>query len=308
MQTILGSSGVIGRELAKNLQSIDKLRLVSRNPLKVNPSDELFSANLLDPNKVKQAVEGSGVVYLTVGLPYNKKTWKEQWPKIMHNVIEACKLHGSKLVFFDNIYLYGKVDGWIKEDTPIRPVSEKGKVRARLHNMIMNEVEKGALTALIARAGDFYGPASPLSIVNVLVFDNYNKGKKAQFLVTDKTRHSYTYTPDAGKATAMLGNTPGAFNQVWHLPTDKNVPTAKEFIEKVAAAFGVPPRYMLVKKWMLQMMGMFNKNLAEMVEMLYQNKHDQLLDSSKFEKQFNFSPTPYDTGIAETVRFMKSVK
>jgi len=308
MQTILGSSGVIGREVAKNLKDIDNLRLVSRDPVKVNPGDETFPANLLEADKVKIAVEGSEVVYLTVGLPYDKKVWKAQWPVVMQNVIQACKIHDSKLVFFDNIYLYGKVDGWIKEDTPISPVSEKGKVRARLHHMIMNEVEKGNLTAQIVRSGDFYGPGAPLSIVNVLVFDNFNKGKKAQFLATDKTKHSYTYTPDAGKATALLGNTPGAYNQVWHLPTDKNVPTGKEFIEKVATEFNVPPSYMLVKKWMLNMMGVFNKNLAEMIEMIYQNENDQLLDSSKFEKQFDLSPTPYDQGIKETVQFMKTVK
>jgi len=55
-----------------------------------------------------------------------------------------------------------------------------------------------------------------------MVFENYAKGKKAQLMISDQYKHSLIYTPDAGQATALLGNTPSAFNQVWHLPTDSN--------------------------------------------------------------------------------------
>ena len=60
MQTILGSSGVIGTELAKSLtQYTDKIRLVSRNPKRVNPTDQLVIADLTIFNEVLSAVEGS---------------------------------------------------------------------------------------------------------------------------------------------------------------------------------------------------------------------------------------------------------
>ncbi|MDX1372915.1 MAG: NAD(P)H-binding protein, partial [Nitrososphaeraceae archaeon] len=128
MQTILGSSGVIGRELAKSLtQFTNKIRLVSRNPQKVNDGDELISADLLNPEQVLNAVKGSEVTYLTVGLQYDIKIWKTQWPLLIKNIIDACKKYSSKLVFFDNVYAYGKVDGWMTEETPMNPTSEKGK-------------------------------------------------------------------------------------------------------------------------------------------------------------------------------------
>ena len=44
-------------------------------------------------------------------------------------------------------------------------------------------------------------------------------------------KHSYTYTPDAAAATAVLGNTEDAFNQVWHLPTAPNPFTGKEWMD-----------------------------------------------------------------------------
>ena len=306
MQTILGSTGVIGKELAKALpQYTNKIRLVSRNPKKVNNGDELVSANLLNSDEILKAVEGAKVVYLTAGIQYDIKIWRRDWPIIMKNVIDACKKNNSKFVFFDNVYSYGRVNGWMTEETPIKPDSEKGKVRAELNKMIMNEIEQGNLKAIIARAADFYGPNTPLSFVNIMVFENFKKGKKAQWFIDINKKHSFTYTPDAAKGTAILGNTESAFNQVWHLPTNKNVLTGKEFIEIAAKAMGVKPEYMVVKKWMTQMLGLFNKVIKESLEMLYQNDSDYLFESTKFEKAFNYQPLSYEEGIIDTAKSMK---
>jgi nucleoside-diphosphate-sugar epimerase len=306
MQTILGSTGIIGTELAKALiQYTDKIRLVSRNPKRVNPTDQIVVADLLNPQQVLTSVEGSEVVYLTVGLEYKIRVWQSQWPVIMQNVIEACKIHKAKLVFFDNVYAYGLVKGWMKEDTLINPTSKKGEVRAQIAQMIMSEVERGHLDAIIARAADFYGPNTPLSFATVTVFHNLKKGKTAQWFIDENKKHSMTYTPDAGKATALLGNTNSAYNQVWHLPTDKNVLTGKEFIGLAAKLFGVEPKYSILKKWMVQIVGYFIPVVKESWEMLYQNEYDYLFDSTKFEKTFNFKPTSYPDGIAETVKSMR---
>ncbi len=305
MQTILGSTGIIGRSLAKELTKYtSSIRLVSRNPKKVNGTDEVFMADLKDKQQVQNAIKGSDVVYLTVGLKYNVKIWKNDWPLIMNNVIEACKASGSKLVFFDNVYSYGRVDGWMTEDTPMKPVSKKGMVRKQVAEMILNEVKAGNLKAQIVRAADFYGYGT-LAFVTLMVFDNYSKGDKAQWLISDKFRHSFTYAPDAAKATALLGNTDSAYNQIWHLPTDKNALTGREFIELTAKEFGVEPKFMNVPKWMLRIIGIFTPEIRESIEMLYQNDSDYLFNSSKFEHAFDFKPTLYEKGIRETAKLMK---
>lgn len=304
MQTILGSTGIIGSELAKALPAYtNKIRLVSRNPHKINSTDEIVQADLLDINQTMNAVKGSDVVYLTVGLKYDISVWQTQWPIIINNVISACKQYKSKLVFFDNVYSYGKVDGWMREDTPINPCSKKGEARSKICQTILNEVDKGSIKAIIARAADFYGPNTPLSFITVVVFQKLAAGKKAMWMGNDNVKHSFTFTPDAGKATALLGNTDKAYNQVWHLPTDKNVLTAKQMIEKIAAEFNVKPSYTVLKKWMVQAVGLFNPIVKESVEMLYQNEYDYLFDSSKFEKAFNFIPTSYDEGIKTTAGY-----
>ncbi|MEQ8563190.1 MAG: NAD(P)H-binding protein, partial [Cytophagales bacterium] len=223
MQTILGSGGAIGIELAKALKKYtNEIRLVSRNPEKVHQTDELLSANLLNPSEVKNAVKGSSVVYVTVGFTYNYKVWKESWPIFTKNVIDACIEHDCKLVFFDNIYMYdsNQLNG-MTEETLINPPSKKGKIRAEIINLIMNKVKEGKLTALIARSADFYGPGiKNTSMLTETVFKPLHKGKKANWMSSVKFKHSFTYTPDAAKATALLGNSEIAYNQVWHLPTE----------------------------------------------------------------------------------------
>src|SRR5690554_2573109 len=132
MQTILGAGGAIGIELAKALpQYTEQIRLVSRNPSRVNPSDELYPADVTQKEEVYQAVKGSSVVYLTVGFAYSAKVWQEVWPRTIRNTIDACKEHGAKLVFFDNIYMYDEhyLDR-MDENTPVKPPSKKGKIRA----------------------------------------------------------------------------------------------------------------------------------------------------------------------------------
>ena len=302
-QTILGSTGVIGTEIARSLpQYTEHIRLVSRNPRKVNSDDEIMPADLLDEEQTLKAVEGSEVVYLCPGLEYNSKVWREQWPRIMQNTINACKKAGSRLVFFDNVYMYGRVEGWMTEKSPYKPDSKKGRVRAQIAEMLLDEIRQGYMQALIARSADFYGPGATLGIGNVLVLDKLARGKKAQWMGDINARHSFTYTVDAGKATALLGNTKSAFNQQWHLPTDMEVLTGKEFIELSAKVAGTEPKYMLIKKGMLTMMGLFNTTLREIAEMYYQNQYDYLFDSSKFDKAFDFQITSYSDGIAQTIK------
>jgi nucleoside-diphosphate-sugar epimerase len=278
----------------QNRSKNTQIKLVSRNPQKVNETDELFSADLLNPTDVRKAVAGSSVVYLTAGIQYSAKVWKESWPKIMSNVISACKESKAKLVFFDNVYIYDAdyLNG-MTEETPINPSSEKGKVRAEIADMILNEIRKG----------DFYGPGiKNASMLTETVFKPLANGKSANWMMSLNSKHSFTYTPDAAKATALLGNTDDAFNQVWHLPTAANPLTGKEWIETIAKELGVRPKTQVASKFLVWVLGVFVPIMKEMVEMLYQYDRDYDFNSRKFEKRFNFQPIPYVDGIKEVIK------
>lgn len=304
MQTILGAGGVVGRELAKSLREYKTdIRLVSRNPLKVNDTDQLMAGDLTIADDVYRAVEGSDIVYLTPGFPYSLKVWQATWPVVMKNTIDACKAHGAKLVFFDNIYMYDPAKlSPITETHKVNPSSEKGKVRALAAAMLMDEVEKGELTALIARAPDFYGPGiKGVSILTESVFNKLASGKKADWFGLDNCKHSFIYTPDAGKGTAMLGNAEDTWNQVWHLPTAPNPLTGKEWVEAIAKELDVKPAYRAASKSIISLIAPFSPVVKELKEMLYQYTQDYVFDSSKFEKHFNFTPISYAEGIRKIV-------
>jgi nucleoside-diphosphate-sugar epimerase len=90
MHVILGANGVIGRELSLALASASvALRQVSRNPVRVNASDELVVADLTDSEATRRAIAGSEVAYLVAGLKYDTAVWQEQWPRVMQNAIDG---------------------------------------------------------------------------------------------------------------------------------------------------------------------------------------------------------------------------
>jgi nucleoside-diphosphate-sugar epimerase len=303
MQTLLGGNGTIGSVLAKELtRYTDKIRIVGRNPKKINESDELFKADLSDPEQVDRAIAGSEVVYLLVGFEYDIKVWRNQWPLLMRATLDACKKHGAKLVFFDNVYLYDiQAIPHMIESSPINPSSLKGAVRRDIAQMLMDEVKNGSLTALIARSADFYGPANEKSFLIETVYKNLKKGKKANWFVDAGKKHSFTYTPDAARATALLGNTPDAYNQVWHLPTDPESLNGKEWTELFAQELKTKSGLMVLPTWMIKIIGLFVPFMKEMPEMMYQYDRTYFFDSSKFMKRFPFEITSYKKGVQEIV-------
>lgn len=305
MQVILGAGGAIGKELAINLKTYtDCVRLFGRNPEKVNMDDELVKGDLLNADDVIKAVSGCNVAYLVAGIQYKAEVWELQWPVIMNNTINACKKAGARLVFFDNMYMYNPQKiGHMTEDNEIAPMSRKGKVRALIAGMVNNEFGKGELDALIARAADFYGPGIRNSLFSEVIVNNLRKGKKANWFVSVDKLHNFTYTPDAAKATAFLGNTAEAFNQIWHLPSSEAF-TGKQWIEMVANELNVKPGIQVASKTILRIMGLFNPIMKEFIEMAYQYDRDYFFDSSKFEKTFGIGATP----AMEAVKQITTIK
>ena len=301
LHTLLGANGAIATELTTVLQAnAQKIRLVSRHPKPVGGA-ETVQADTLNRDQVFQAVKGSDIVYLLVGLEYNKKVWKTNWPVIMRNTIDACKAAGAKLIFFDNVYMYGRVKGKMTESTPFNPASEKGKIRAEIDDMLLTEMNAGSLQSIIAKSADFYGPRpSKTSVPGLLIFERMKKGKSAQWFVNANRTHSFTYIPDAAKGLYMLAMKDSAYGQTWHLPTTLPAPTGVEFVTTAAKYMHASARVQILPKWLIQGIGWFSPLMNELGEMLYQNEFPYEFDSSKFEKAFQFRPTSYEEGIRQT--------
>ncbi|WP_295720918.1 NAD-dependent epimerase/dehydratase family protein [Mucilaginibacter sp.] len=309
MHTILGAGGAVANALTRELMNTNEtIRLVSRKPVKITGKNITWQkADLLNYDEVLAAAQGSTVIYLVAGLVYDKDIWKAQWPVVMQNVINATKATGARLIFFDNVYMYGLVNGPMKEDTPYHPNSAKGETRAGIATMLMDEVKAGNIRASIARAPDFYGTDSLNSFVDMMVLTKNAAKQTAQWIGDPEKKHNFIYIPDAGKAMFLLGQNPDSDNQIWHLPTAPAI-TGKQFIDIAARVYQVKPKFMRVSKFMLWLIGLFQKVVMGTVEMYYQYNHDYIFDSSKFEKAFNFKPTSYEDGLRELSQTLYKAK
>lgn len=300
MQTVLGANGQIATELARELrrQYTGDVRLVSRNPRKVNEADSVVSANLLDASQTVEAVKGSDVVYFTAGLPPDTLLWETRFPVMLRNALDASRAAGARFAYFDNTYMYPQDDRLQVEDTPFAPVGRKGRVRATMASMVLEEMARGEIPVLIGRAPEFYGPGKTQSFTNALVIDRLTAGQKPRVPVRDDTRRTLIWTPDASRALAALGNAPDAFGQTWHLPCWDDRPTYREFVTMASAVFGRAPSWSVIGKWTLTAAGLFSKQVREIRELLPRYEQDNLFDSSKFKRRFaGFEVTSYRDGL-----------
>lgn len=303
----MGSGGAIGKSLAAELHQLGcRVRLVARNPQKINTDDEIMAADLTHTSGIDALIAGSDVVYITVGFAYKTAVWQKVWPAFMQAVIDGCLKHQSRLVFVDNMYAYATATLVnMTEDSRIDPQSKKGKVRALLHRMIFEAIEQHNLQAIIARSADFYGPGISNSALIDMVAKNLKKGKKAMWLGSTDKIHQFTWTPDAAKATALLGTSDDTWNQVWHLPTANVKWTMKDWASAIAAPLGVKAAISPLSDFAMIVLGIFIPVLREIREMDYQNLNDYVFDSGKFNRRFGFNPTPPEEAIPAMLKALE---
>ncbi|QJI37096.1 NAD-dependent epimerase/dehydratase family protein [Pseudomonas sp. ADAK13] len=302
MQTILGATGQIAVELARELHRIftDDIRLVSRNPLKVNESDTLVPADLLDAGQAANAVKGSSIVYFTVGLPPDTEMWETQFLLMLQNSLNATRAANARFVYFDNTYMYPQNNRVLTEGAPFEPVGRKCKVRAAMAYLVLQEMERGDIPVVIGRAPEFYGPSKTQSVTNRLVIDNLKAGKIPRVPVRDDTKRTLIWTPDASRALAALGNAASTYGQTWHLPCDDNRLTYRQFVTLATEIFGRPQSYRVLGKLTLTMAGLVSKQVRELQELLPRYEYDNLFDSSKFKERFpEFDVTTYRQGLEQ---------
>lgn len=304
MHVILGANGIIGEELAKELRVnyTDKIKLVGRNPVKVNADDLLCKADLLNFDDVTRALVNCKIAYLTVGLPYKSKIWLKNWPIIMQNVIDGCKKHNCKLVYFDNTYAYPQNSKIQIENTLLTSEGKKGKAKKIAAEILLKAIKNKEIDAVICRAPEFYGPGKTKGITNTLIFEKIKANKKPKVFLNSTVLRTLIYTPDASKAMALIGNNADTYGQTWHLPCDDNRLTYKEIIEEISKQLGRTIQYDVLNVFVLKIAALFNANIKETQELLPRYSIDNIFDSTKFKNRFpDFKVTTYQEGIRQII-------
>lgn len=292
---LLGGNGAVGRETAAELLRRG-IEVVSFGRSRSSIAGvESIVADVLEPDAVRRALVGADVAYLLVGLPYRLGTWRRDWPVVMRNSIAAARASDAHLVFLDNVYSYGRTNGPMTERTPIRPTSRKGEVRAGLLRML-DEARAGGLVATVARSADFYGPGAGTSVFNMMAVGNVVRGKRPVWLFDASKPHSMTYTPDIGRALAVIATDERAAGKTWHVPTATPAQTGREYARLLGDG-----EAKVMSLATMRLGGLFMPVARETIELAYQNTEDYVFDSSAFERTFDVTPTPYAEGVARTL-------
>jgi len=139
------------------------------------------------------------------------------------------------------------------------------------------------------------------SLLMNLVYDNFVKGKSAQWFCSVDVVHTIGYTSELARGTGILGNTKEAYNQIWNLPVDPAPITVREWIDLFASEMNVNNKVQILPRWAVKLIGIFVPILREMYEMLYQYDRDYYFDSSKFNNYFNYKPITNLKAVQETI-------
>lgn len=303
LHVVLGT-GPLGLALARHLEARgDRVRAVNGSGRADVPETvEVMAANVSEAEGTKRACDGAGVIYHCANPPYTK--WPELHPPLMAAIIEGAATAGAKLVFGDNLYAYGPVDGPVTEDLPQRARGPNGRVRAEIADELLRAHEDGRIRAAIGRGSDFFGPHAHLSTVGDRVFARAIAGEPAQVLGDPDVPHTVTYIEDFARALVTLGEREEALGQVWHVPNPETV-TMRRFVQMVFDAVGRPPRLRAAPRLWIALAALFNPTLRAVREQLYQSERPWVVDSSRFERTFGWGATLLPDTVATTVAWFR---
>jgi nucleoside-diphosphate-sugar epimerase len=304
LHVVIGASGGTGSAIVRELIVRGKrVRGVNRSGHANVPSVvEMLKADATNPSHMREICQGATVVYNCVNPPFAQ--WTEIFPAVMEATIEGAAAANAKLVFADDTWMYGKVDGPMTEDLPSRPVSNKGVLRAWLAEMLLSAHSKGKVQAVIGRGGELYGPIVE-SVLGQNLFGAALAGKKVTWIGDLDVPLTPLFIDDFARGLVTLGEHDEAIGQVWHIPTAEPI-TGRNFVRMIFEEVGKVPKVTAYSHRFVKALGLFWSLAREGAEMVYQFERPFIIDSSKYKQTFGESAiTPYQEGIRQTINWYR---
>jgi nucleoside-diphosphate-sugar epimerase len=290
--------GPVGRATTERLVNQGQsVRVIQRTPPAVLPAGAAFrKCDVLDADAVRAAVDGVGQVVVAIGFPYDGALWHRDWPRAMANLLAACEARHARMVFVDNLYMYGPQREPLTEQMPLTSYGVKPAVRAEVSRLWMAAGEAGRARVAALRAPDFYGPGVGLSHLGERALGALAKGRRALLIAPPDMPHDFAYVPDIARAAATLLDAPDdAYGQAWHMPCAP-IRTAREILELAAEALDVRLRITALPLWSLSVIGLLSPMMGELAEMRFQWDRPYRVDAGKFKQRFWSDVTPFEVG------------
>lgn len=208
---ILGATGGFGGEMAKALHAHGwQIRALNRNPkaaarqLADMPFIDWVKGDAMRAGDVRDAAEGVDVIVHGVNPP-GYRNWAGTVVPMIGNTIAAAKAAGARILFPGTVYNYGP-DAFpvIRETSPQKPETRKGKLRVEMERRLHAASEEG-VPVLILRAGDFFGGRNGDN--NWFAQGLVKPGKKLRAVAypgPHPVGHNWAYLPDMAETAARL--------------------------------------------------------------------------------------------------------
>lgn len=304
LHVVLGATGGIGSALVEELAGRGhRVRAVSRSG-RAPEGAEGFKADVSSSAGTMAASEGAAVVYHAAQPEYTK--WNEEFPVMTEAIVEGAASAGAKLVFADNLYMYGPGSKQpMTEEAPQRAQGKKGRVRILMAERLLEAHRAGWVRVTIGRASDYYGPGGTGTIAGDTVFDAALGGKTVRWPGSLDAPHQLNYLPDVARALVTLGEMEEADGGVWHLPAAEPV-TGRRFLDLISSELGRPIKASATPRAMIRAIGLFSPFIRELVETMYQFEQPFYADTTKYERVFgSFTPTPHEVAVGYTVSWFR---
>jgi len=279
--------------LGRDRKSLDALANEWGNPKELELAvGDVFRTETLIPH-----FETADVVFQAANVSY-----QEMETKLMllgKSVMEAAEKTGKKIVFVDGVYVYGKNPGYpVEEDYLHLAHTKKGKIKVEFARMIFSGLWKKA-KPLIVRLPDYYGPTSKLAYLNPTL-DGLASGKPGIFFGSLKPQREYVYLPDAAEMIVEIALRENSFGQTWNIPGQ--VISGKEIIKIAEAHLGKKSTVISLGRFSVQLIGIFDSFLREVVEIMYLMEDPLKLSGRKYSEKIGTIPeTSFEKGIAVTL-------
>ena len=296
---VIFGTGPLGKWTARELVKMDKtVRMINRSGKvdRLPAGIEVVASDAYDLDKNIELTRGATTVYQCAQPRYYE--WVDKFPQLQTAILDAAAVNDSKLVVGDNLYMYGLFSGTLVEDSPVAPNSRKGKVRAEMAQAVIDAHEKGKVRAAIGRASDFFGPDD--TALTGYAIQPAVEGKTINLMGRTDQPHTFTYIADFGRLLAALGTNDEALGQIWFTPSNEPI-TQGEFVKLIETELGKPVKSMVGGPVMMRFLGLFNKEIKETVEMMYEWTNPFVVDTGKAQKAFALNATPFNEAIRETI-------
>ena len=248
------------------------------------------------------AAAARGAALIVNGLnPPGYHDWARLIPEITGSVLAAGKASGATLLVPGNVYPYGMQPGPWGPDTPHRPNSRKGRIRAGMEASFRAAAEVGQRTILV-RGGDFLLPEAPQMLMNRMILSKVTKGRITA-LGDPKALHAYAYLPDMARAAVGLAGLGEALPAYSDIPFAGHAFTISDLAARVARLTGKPMKVAQFPLWFFTLASPFWELARELREMLYLNSYPHQMEAETLRHWLpDYRDTPLDEVIGRHLK------